>query len=158
MTKSVLCEFLSLILVAVSTVVAQAQISGLPPDCHEQECNKLLGEQDSLRQSQDYRTGEKTSLAAAQLRLKCSEEVRGDQRAFFLDDYAADMESAIGFAGSLRDDRKGCALVREDKYVLKQAIASNKFSAKWTGALTSRIDGAAIYKGMCPFVNGRYAI
>lgn len=139
-------------------IPVNAQLGGLTANRHETEYNKLLGDQDFLRQSQEYRSGEQTGLKVAQLRLKCSENVKGDNRAYFLDGYAAEMESAIAFTASLRDDRKGNALVREDRLVLKQAITANKFSPQLKNALTSRIDGAAIYRGMCPFVSGRYDI
>ena len=88
-------------------------------------------------------------MGAAILRYKCAQHLKGDQLAFFLDDFGAEMEAAAGYLASGRDDERGCGIVREGNIILQAALAENKFSHEAIMALRSRIGNLKAYATMC---------
>lgn len=142
----------------ITAARASAQAVDFPPDCHEAQYHSLLEKQDAFVVEQNYRAAEQTAYQAAVLRLKCANNAKSDSRAYFLDDFAGQMEMAMGNAAHIHDDSGGCDLLRADRSVLKKGLETITLSARWKKTLTARLENALIYKGACGIVNGHYAI
>jgi len=122
--------------------------------CSDASYDAMLQRADEATTRNDKREAARIFADAAQARLRCARQVRGDERASLIDDFAGSIENAAASAVGAADYTNACRLAHEEVEVLQDQLRRRDMTSLWQRTLKSRLSGTYLYLSACKMRRG----